>query len=437
MRRTSSQLPDPQIKTPCEHGHKDWLQALAQLHGITLSPFIQGSFDRAIDAIEARVREKADGSDAKGARFTLANAQFLIAGAHGFENWAEFANHLERITSGSRRDPKGQEFEAAVDAVVTGDIATLDSLIRQQPDLVREQSARKHRATLLHYVAANGVEDFRQKTPPNAVTVAKLLLEAGADVDAIANTYGGGKAQTTMNLLVSSTHPADAGLQGALVETLLDFGAAINGLEDDSSPLMTALAFGYGEPAEVLARRGARIDNVVVAAAVGREDLVRSFVVDRETLKPGVRLVAPSWLGLRNDPAAHIELAFVWACKFGRAPVVEFLLGQGLDPGVRDHEMTALHWAAAYRHIDLIKLLLKHGAPLEVENAWGGTVLDSTIYFAVNQPVDKPRSSPENDYVAVIETLIEAGADVRAVTPFPTGNARIDEVLKQHGARTG
>ena len=249
---------------------KDWLQALAELHGITLSPFIQASFDRAIDAIEARVREKADGSDAKGARFTLANAQFLIASAHGFENWAEFANHLERITSGSRRDPKGQEFEAAVDAVVTGDTATLDSLIRQQPDLVRERSARKHRATLLHYVAANGVEDFRQKTPPNAVAVAKLLLEAGADVDAVANTYGGGKAQTTMNLLVSSTHPADAGLQAALVETLLDFGAAIDGLEDDSSPLMTALAFGYGEAAEVLARRGARIDNIIVAAAVGR-----------------------------------------------------------------------------------------------------------------------------------------------------------------------
>jgi hypothetical protein len=102
--------------------------------------------------------------------------------------------------------------------------------------LIRAQSARRHRATLLHYVAANGVEDFRQLTPPNAVAIAKALLEAGAEVDALANTYGGGNAQTTMNLLVSSTHPAEAGLQPALVDTLLDYGAAIDGLDNDGSP---------------------------------------------------------------------------------------------------------------------------------------------------------------------------------------------------------
>jgi len=46
-----------------------------------------------------------------------------------------------------------------------------------------------------------------------------------------------------MNLLVSSVHPANAGLQPALAETLLDYEAAIDGLEDDGSPLMRAVAF--------------------------------------------------------------------------------------------------------------------------------------------------------------------------------------------------
>jgi len=45
------------------------------------------------------------------------------------------------------------------------------------------------------------------------VAVARFLLEAGAEVDALGNTYGGDKHQTTMNLLVSSTHPAEAGLK--------------------------------------------------------------------------------------------------------------------------------------------------------------------------------------------------------------------------------
>ena len=60
--------------------------------------------------------------------------------------------------------------------------------------------------------------------------------------DALADTYGGDTLQTTMNLLVSSAHPAGAGLQSAIAEVLLDYGAAVNGVADDESPLMTALA---------------------------------------------------------------------------------------------------------------------------------------------------------------------------------------------------
>src|SRR5688572_12388544 len=100
-------------------------------------------------------------------------------------------------------------FERAVDAVITGDAATLASLLRENPDLVRERSERRHHATLLHYISANGVEDERQITPPNAVIIAKMLLDAGAEVDANCDAYGGNS--TTMDLLVSSCHPARAG----------------------------------------------------------------------------------------------------------------------------------------------------------------------------------------------------------------------------------
>lgn len=403
----------------------DWIATLARLLGVTITPFVQGSFDHAVEHVERRVREKFERSRATDAKLTLADAQHLLAEAHGFENWAEFANH---VRGGPRKE--GQEFEAAVDAVVSGDLSTLESLIRQHPDLIRARSARVHRATLLHYVAANGVEDFRQKTPPNAVAIARCLLQAGAEVDALANTYGGGKAQTTMNLLVSSTHPAEAGLQSAIAETLLEFGAAINGLEDDGSPLITALAFGYRDTAETLARRGARVDNVASAAALGRLDLVRNLVADTSDPKPS--LVSLYWVPLSNDAKANTERALLWACMFGRTAVVEFLLEHGVDPAAKDvDKLTALHWASAYGHLDIMKLLLERGAPLEVENAWGGTVLDSTVYFACRQPIKGA------NYPAVIETLIAAGADMRAVTPYPTGNDRIDELLSRRGARPG
>lgn len=403
----------------------DWLQTLAGLLGVTVTPFVQHSFDRAVEGIEERVREQTKASGAAGSAFKLADAQWLIARAHSFENWAAFVCHLGEATS---NDPRDREFEAGADAVVTGDSATLESLLRQHPALIRARSERTHRSTLLHYVAANGIEDFRQKTPPNAVAIARCLLEAGAEVDALSNSYGGGRYQTTMNLLVSSTHPAEAGLHPALVNTLLDFGAAINGLDDDSSPLMTALAFGYREAAETLERRGARVDGVLAASALGRLDLVRQFVVDRNTLRAGVPLVKPAWMKVPDRQKAHIDLAFVWACKFAHTAVAEFFLDLGVDVAVKD-DMTPLHWAAANGCVDLVTKLIERGAPLEQENVWGGTVLDSTVYFAVNQPVAGV------NYPAVLEALIAAGANVSAVTPFPTGHAVIDDVLRRHGAR--
>ena len=400
-----------------------WLHTLVRLLGISITPFVQHSFDRAVAAIEKRVAQLGSG-------FTLADAQLLIARAHGFESWAAFAAAVEPPPE---TDPVRREFEAAADAVVHGDLATLESLVQRNPGLVRAKSFRLHGATLLHYVAANGVEDFRQKTPANALAVARFLLQAGAEVDGLANTYGGDRYQTTMNLLVSSTHPAEAGLQVPLVHLLLDFGAAVNGLDDDGSPLLTALVFDYRESAEALAQRGARIDDVVTAAAMGRLDLVRSFVGDRETLRGGVPRRGPTWLTWPEGPRAQIELALVWACKFGRGPVAKFLLDQGVDPAARDdNAMTALHWAAAGRYLDLVMLLLEKGVPLEVENTWGGTVLDSTVFFALNNPRTTPGSS--QGYPAVIEALLVAGARAAAVTPFPTGNQELDGILRRYGA---
>jgi ankyrin repeat protein len=407
----------------------DWLESLVEHLGVKPTPFVQSSIDRAIAHIEARVRDKSTrgGSDTG---FVLADAQYLIAEAHGFEHWADFAQHLETLAVWGR---KGDAFESAADAVVDGDLATLETLIREHPELVRARSERVHTATLLHYVAANGVEDFRQKTPPNAVAVARCLLEAGAEVDALANTYSTSSYETTLNLLVSSAHPAGAGLQSALVDTLLDFGAAINGLADDESPMMTALDFGYPDAAETLARRGARVDNVVTAAALGRLDLVQRFVIGRNQIAPGVPLLAPPWLRqpLPAQAKAHIEYAFVWACKFARTDVAGWLLTMDPDPAAIDgYAMTALHWAAANGMTATIGELLRRPAPLEAENTWGGTVLNSTLHFAVYQPVAGV------NYVAVIDALLSAGADVSVVS-YPTGIEPLDKVLRKHGARAG
>ena len=65
------------------------------------------------------------------------------------------------------------EFESAVDAVIAGDLATLESSLRENPELVRARSTRlnhhdppRHCAMLLHYLGANGVEVIGKKLRP-------------------------------------------------------------------------------------------------------------------------------------------------------------------------------------------------------------------------------------------------------------------------------
>jgi len=198
------------------------------------------------------------------ARCLLADAQFFIARIHGFASWPQFANHVEMLMRGEHPTAN---FERAADAIVKGDIVSLEGLLRAHPDLVRARSTREHRSTLLHYVSANGVEDFRQKTPNNIVDITRLLLDAGADVNATSDAYGGGS--TTLGLAGTSVHPEQAGVQSELLELLLRRGAS---LEQPGYPLVKAcLANGQGPAARLLASRGAALDFFIPRiSSVGR-----------------------------------------------------------------------------------------------------------------------------------------------------------------------
>ena len=357
-----------------------------------------------------RMRKIAE-ADFEHTRLALADAQLVIAREHAFESWPRFAKHIESL---ARKSSVVSKFEAAVDAIVSGDVVTLERLLREDPELIRTRSTREHRATLLHYVSANGVEDFRQKTPKNIVAIAELLLAAGAAVDAEADMYGGGA--TTLGLAATSVHPEKAGVQIALMETLLSHGAAIDTGGGESytkrGAVIGCLANGRAQAAEFLAQRGARLD-LEGAAGLGRLDLVKSF------FSPDGSLQA-------NATKAQMEAGFKWACEYGQTAVVKFLLERGVDVASESGGMTGLHWAAHGGHLEIIQLLLERNAPLEVKNIYGGTVLGQALWSSINSGLDV-------DYVPVIERLISAGAKVNP--KWSTGNKRIDEALRRQFAK--
>jgi len=403
---------------------EDWFLALARIFAPS-DPVADRQARELVEASVAELRRVVDGElKRSGGKFVLANAQFLIANLHGFANWKQFAAEIdERI----RLDQS--PFEEAVDAIVGGDAASLHRLLAKHPGLTRERSRREHRCTLLHYVSANGVEDYRQKTPANAVEIARSLLNAGAEVDALAETYGGGRGQTTMNLLVSSAHPHIAGLQSSLAEVLLDFGAAIEGLDDDGSPVQTALAFGYLSTAETLVRRGARIGNITVAASLNRLDLVKQFVAG-ELPEPKESLLKLYWSGVPRSRTLRQKVALHWAATHGRTEVVKYFLGLGMDPASSDdNRMNLLHNATSGPHMDLVRYLLSlKSVPLESENVWGGTVINSMLHFANDARRDTNRTTL---FAECAEALLEAGADV-SVVDYNSGIPSIDAVLETY-----
>jgi hypothetical protein len=391
-----------------------WIETLVALQGAAIPPELRAEIERQVDPIAEFAHNKLADSCA------LGDAQFVIARVHGFKSWPRFAKHVEALTLASSPVSK---FESAVDAIIEGDVATLERLLRENPELIRARSTREHRATLLHYVGANGFENYRQKSPRNVVEVAKILLDAGAEVDALPEGAIG--LGTPLGFVATSIHPKRAGVQIELLETLLDAGASVDGAPEGWSPLIAALHNGRPQAAEFLAHRGAWLD-LEGAAGVGRLDLVKTFFNEDGSLKA-------------NATRAQMEDGFLWACEYGRNNIVDFLLEKGVDLHTQGNTgLTSLHWAIVGGQLETIQLLLDRGASLETVNVYGGTALGQVLWCAIH-------GDPAIDFVPILEALIDAGAKIepgslawlaRQDGRSSSTKARLEEALRRHGAES-
>jgi hypothetical protein len=345
---------------------------------------------RDADRLERRLREFVRSPD-RAAAFKLTDAQFFVAREHGFASWPAFVAHLEGLTHES--SPVAM-FESAVDAIVTGDAVRLAALLKAHPELARARSTRDHHSTLLHYVSANGVEDFRQITPKNIVASTRLLLDAGADVNAASDAYGGGS--TALGLVATSVYPEQAGVQIELLETLLAHGAKIEGKQagNDHGVVLGCLANGQPAAARFFADRGAPL-NLVEAAGVGKLDRVRAFFDEQG--QP-LASVAPG----------QIDSALQYAAGYGHAGVVSFLIDRGARVNMADDGGQApLHWATFGPHVEVTRILLTNGASVAArDHRFNATPLDWMIH-ALATADDDAMQAPGCEVAAL---LVAAGA---------------------------
>ena len=248
--------------------------------------------------------------------FTLADAQFLIAEAHGFENWATFARHVggdseldrarRRIRARRRRDRERRSRDAHGTRHGQSDV---DSR-------ALEPRPPRHAAALRRRQRRRGLspKDAEERRGDHAIPARRRR-----------------RARRTRRY-VRRRHPADHD-ESARVERASGRRGTPVGDRRGAARLRRRgerrgrrrIAAHDGAALRIhRSRRNARAPRRArrrpssTAAALGRLDQVRDMVVDAKTLKPGVPLVSTLWTKLPPDPRVHIELALAWACKFAR-----------------------------------------------------------------------------------------------------------------------
>jgi ankyrin repeat protein len=195
--------------------------------------------------------------------------------------------------------------DALVAAIQVGPFEALTRLLAEHPELASariEDDQAESRTTLHLATAWPGYF-------ANGPAVVTALIAAGADVNA--RLRGSTFAETPLHWVASND---DVDVAVALIDGGADLeatGASIAG----GTPLDNAVGYGCWRVARLLVERGARVDKLWHAAALGMLARVEAIVTE-EML-----------------PAADILNGAFWqACHGGQRRTAEYLLARGADP---------------------------------------------------------------------------------------------------------
>ena len=265
------------------------------------------------------------------------------------------------------------KFHRAIAAIRSGDLEKFKAIVSQDPTLATSRSASSH-PTLLQCVALDG------KDKANNLEMARVLIEAGAELN---------------EPLVAAASIDNR----AVAEVLLDHGAAIDGV-GGWSPIEEALYWNSRDVLAFLLERGAAVQNLRIAAGLGRTDLIEAYFNSDGSLRPEAGKINWPWGGLETiarsnfDQASRQKLAdrvnewsqdrqgiinnaFVYACMHGHIEAARLLLQHGAEinvvPGGFDYAGTGLHYAALNGQRAMVEFLLRQGADREVKDTKVGS----------------------------------------------------------------
>lgn len=181
-----------------------------------------------------------------------------------------------------------------------------------------------------------------------------------------------------------------------------------------ATPLLTADRAGHRKVTELLLSYATPSEQLLLACWRADREAVRELL----SVNPG--LVE----SLRPEEKSLIATA-AWE---DHTDTVRLMLEAGWDADARQSgpSMTALHGAAIRGNTELVRLLLTHGASVELRNEYDGTALSGCIWGSLHI------RNPSGDYPETARLLIDAGSHIPGGA---RGSVAVADVLRQRGAK--
>lgn len=298
-------------------------------------------------------------------QLTLAAAQLAVARGYGFTSWAKLKGEVEARTlelaekvdafcaacvSGRpgraarmlAETPEIAGYDVAT-AVLLGDAGRVRTELQRDPSLATRRDPRTG-WTALHAACASRVHQLDPALADGLATVARLLIDAGADPLEPSPRW------TPLGCAIAATNSGPG--NRPIIELLLANGARpddeniyLAGFAHDRQELLPLLLAHVERPAEL---------GHAFAAPIGNDDT------------ESVRLL----LGAGADPRRCLDddgkpVPAVWAATDGgcSSELIELLLEHGADPNLPGpNARTPYRLATVTGRTDLLELLRRHGA---------------------------------------------------------------------------
>jgi ankyrin repeat protein len=204
-------------------------------------------------------------------------------------------------------------------------------------------------------------------------------------------------------------------------ELLLDHGADPSSTNADGhTAFAVAARMGRGDVLALFEQCG-------FSATLDVDDAFLAACARAGRMRARALLAADPDLASRLQPQHGTLLAeFAGA---GNTEGVRLLLDLGFDIAACGRRGdSALHVAVWRERLATAQLLIERGAPLEAADRRGETPLSLAVRALTARCEWTPHES-----TAIVAALLKAGAHPESVTPFPSGSAEADALLRQYG----